>query len=67
MGARNAFVLHLVAADGQGCHGALNGGLAQAPGRRDTLSKPDDAGKCINHAKAVARWTCDQQPAVICA
>src|ERR1700674_907625 len=58
-GAGDALVLHLVAADRERGHGALDRRLAYAAGRRDALAEPDDAGESINDAKpsAVGRAT----------
>ena len=63
--AGDAAVLHLVAADGERVDGAVDRRLAQAAGSRNALAQPDDAGKRIDDAEAVAGRPRDQQPAII--
>ena len=55
----------LVAANAQGGDGAFDRGLADAAGRRDALAEPDDPRERIDHAKAVAGRTGDQQAAIV--
>src|SRR5262249_35195741 len=43
----------------------LDRGVADAAGGRDALAEPDDAREGIDHAKAVARRTGDQEPAIV--
>ena len=57
--------LDLVAADRERGNGALDRRFADAAGGGDALAQPDDAGKGIDHAKAVAGRTGDQEPAII--
>ena len=57
--------LDLVAADAQRGDGAFDRGLADAAGRRDALAEPDDPRERIDHAKAVAGRTGDQQAAIV--
>src|SRR5262249_47576267 len=64
-GAGHALVLHLVAANGQRCYRARNGGVAQAPRRLHAFTQSNAAGKCIYDAKAFSGWTRHQQPAIV--
>ena len=57
--------LDLIAANAQRGDGALDRGIADTAGRRDSLAQPDDPRERIDHTKAVARRTGDQQPAII--
>ena len=57
--------MDLVAANAQGGDGALDRGVADAAGRRDALPEPDDPRERIDHAKAVAGRTGDQQAAIV--
>ena len=57
--------LDLVAANAQRRDRALDRGVADAAGRRDSLAQPDDPRERIDHAKAVAGGTGDQEPAII--
>ena len=58
-------VADLVAADAERRNGAVDRGFADGTGRRDALAQPDDPRKRIDHAKAVAGGTGDQEPAII--
>src|SRR6185437_4365026 len=57
--------LDLVAADRERSNGALDRRFADAAGGGDALAQPDDPGEGIDHAKAVAGGTGDQEPAII--
>ena len=57
--------MDLVAANAQRGNGAVDRGLADAAGRRDALAEPDDPRERIDHAKAVAGRTGDQQAAIV--
>ena len=57
--------MDLVAANAQGGDGAVDRGVADAAGRRDPLPEPDDARERVDHAKAVAGRTGDQQAAIV--
>ena len=64
-GAHNAARVHLVAADLQRLDRALNRRLADAARGGNALAEPDDAGECVDDAKAVAGGPGDQQAAIV--
>ena len=64
-GAGHRPVAHLVPADSERRHRAGDRGIGQPPGRRDALAEPDDAGKRVDHTKAVAGRPRDQQAAIV--
>ena len=64
-GARHTAVAHLGAADTQRIDRAQDRGLAQPAGAGDALAQADDARERVDHAEAVPRRACDQEPAVV--
>jgi len=58
-------VAQFVSALAQRLHGPLHGGVAQAPGYRDTLAKPHDAGKPVENAEASIMRTGNEKAAIV--
>jgi hypothetical protein len=58
---------HFLAADQKRLDGAHDCRLADAPGGGDTFAEADNAGECIDDAKAIGGRTRHQQAAIICA
>jgi hypothetical protein len=55
----------LVSAEAEGFHGAIHGGIGKPAGGGEPLAQPDDAGKAIEHAKALLMRAGDEQAAII--